>query len=283
MRQVRMIFLAVTAAMLLISAGASRAQLAAPNEMGVSMGHVHLVVKDVDASKKFWTDLGGTAVKLGANDMVKFPGGVIGIRKGDPASGTGGVDHIGFQVKSGAGLMDKFAAMGLKTEPTKGGCSASAVGSCGFAYTPEGVKIEFIEKPSNTVPIKFDHIHFAAIGAPPDGANSATEMRQWYAKVFGAAEGTSGAGATAAKSLELPGASLRFRAATTVSMGTKGTAIDHIGFEIKNLEQWCQKAEASGLKLDVPFTKRPELGITQAFITDPWGNYIELTEGLSHL
>ena len=284
MRSMRkMLFTLAAAAMALMSAGISRAQLAPPNEMGVSMGHVHLVVKDVDASKKFWTDLGGTAVKLGPNDMVKFPGGVIGLRKGDPASGSGGVDHIGFQVKSGAGIMEKFAAMGLKTEPTKGGCSASAVGSCGFAYTPEGVKIEFIEKASNTVPIKFDHIHFSAIGAAPDGANSATQMREWYSKVFGAAEGTSGAGPTAAKALELPGASLRFRAATTVSMGTKGTAIDHIGFEIKNLEQWCQKAEASGLKLDVPFTKRPELGITQAFITDPWGNYIELTEGLNHL
>lgn len=284
MRNLRRMLPAVAvAAVLLISAGASRAQLAAPNEMGVSMGHVHLVVKDVEASKKFWTDLGGTAVKLGPNDMVLFPGGVIGLRKGDPASGTGGVDHIGFQVKSGAGLMDKFAAMGLKTEPTKGGCSANPVGSCGFAYTPEGVKIEFIEKPSNPEPIKFDHIHFSAVGGPPDGANSATEMREWYTKVFGAAPGTSGAGPTAAKALELPGASLRFRPAVAVSMGTKGTAIDHIGFEIKNLEQFCQKAEANGIKFDVPFTKRPELGITQAFVTDPWGNYIELTEGLGHL
>ena len=113
--------------MVLATAGVSRAQLAPPNEMGVSMGHVHLLVRDVEATKKFLTDIGGMAVKLGPNDMMKFPGGVIGMRKGDPASGTGGVDHIGFQVKSGAGLMDKFAAMGLKTEPTKGGCSASAV------------------------------------------------------------------------------------------------------------------------------------------------------------
>jgi len=274
---------AVAAVLTLTMAGVSRAQLAPPNEMGVSMGHVHLVVKDVDATKKFFVDIGGTAVKLGPNDMVKFPGGVIGIRKGDPASGTGGVDHIGFQVKSGAGLMDKFAAMGLKTEPTKGGCSASAVGSCGFMYTADGVKIEFIEKPSNTVPIKFDHIHFSAVGAPPDGANSATAMREWYQKVFGAADGTSGAGPTAAKALELPGTSLRFRAATTVSIGTKGTTLDHIGFEIKDLEAFVQKAQANGIKFDVPFTKRPELGITQAFVTDPWGNYIELTEGLNKL
>jgi catechol 2,3-dioxygenase-like lactoylglutathione lyase family enzyme len=279
----RVQWLMVLAAMLLSTASVSRAQLAPPNEMGVSMGHVHLVVKDVDATKKFFVDIGGTAVKLGPNDMVKFPGGVIGVRKGDSAPGTGGVDHIGFQVKSGTGLMDKFAAMGLKTEPTKGGCSASAVGSCGFMYTGDGVKIEFIEKPSNTVPIKFDHIHFSAIGAPPDGANSATAMREWYQKVFGAAEGASGGGPTAAKALELPGTSLRFRAATTVSIGTKGSTLDHIGFEIKDLETFVQKSEAKGVKFDVPFTKRPELGITQAFLTDPWGNYIELTEGLGKI
>lgn len=280
----KLFLLLVVAATVLFATTASWAQLAAPNEAGVSMGHIHLLVPDVEASKKFWTDLGGTAVKLGANDMVKFPGGIIGLRKGDPTgNGTGGVDHIGFQVKSGAGLMEKFAAMGLKTEPTKGGCSANPVGSCGFAYTPEGVKIEFIEKPGNTVPIKFDHIHFSAVGAAPDGANSAAAMREWYTKVFGAAEGTSGAGPTLAKALELPGTSLRFRPSTSVTMGTKGTAIDHIGFEVKDLEAFCKRAEANGIKFDLPFTKRPELGITQAFVTDPWGNYIELTEGLGHL
>jgi catechol 2,3-dioxygenase-like lactoylglutathione lyase family enzyme len=274
--------MAALVAMALATVGVSRAQLSPPNEMGVSMGHVHLVVKDVAASEKFFVDIGGTPVKLGPNDMVKFPGGIIGIRKGDPANGTGGVDHIGFQVKSGAGLMDKFAAMGLKTEPVKG-CNATATHSCGFVYTGDGVKIEFIENSSNSVPIKFDHIHFNAVGAPPDGANSATAMREWYQKVFGAADGTSGAGPTAAKALELPGTSLRFRAATTVSIGTKGTTLDHIGFEIKNLEEFVQKAQANGVKFDVPFTKRPELGITQAFVTDPWGNYIELTEGLNKL
>jgi catechol 2,3-dioxygenase-like lactoylglutathione lyase family enzyme len=272
------------AAVLLGVAGSSRAQLAPPNDMGVSMGHVHLLVRDVDASKKFWTDLGGIALKLGPNDMIKFPNGVIGLRKGDPTmNGTGGVNHFGFQVKSGAGLMEKLAAMGLKTEPTKGGCAASEVQSCGFAFTPEGVKIEFIEKPANTIPIRFDHIHFDAVGAEPDGANAATAMREWYEKVFGGTEGQSGAGHSLAKAVDLPGVSLRFRSVATVTLGTMGTGIDHIGFEVKNLEDFCKKAEAKGIKFDVPFTKRPDLGITQAFVTDPWGNYIELTDGLSGL
>jgi catechol-2,3-dioxygenase len=42
------------------------AQLAAPNADGVSMGHIHLAVRDVDAHKQFWTaTMGGTLVKSG--------------------------------------------------------------------------------------------------------------------------------------------------------------------------------------------------------------------------
>ena len=43
----------------------------------------------------------------------------------------------------------------------------------------------------------------------------------------------------------------------------------------------CAKLEAAGLKLDMPPTPRPDLGIVIAFITDPWGTRIELTEGLN--
>jgi hypothetical protein len=30
----------------------------------------------------------------------------------------------------------------------------------------------------------------------------------------------------------------------------------------------------------MPYTKRPDAGIAVAFLTDRWGTYIELTEGL---
>ena len=41
-----------------------------------------------------------------------------------------------------------------------------------------------------------------------------------------------------------------------------------------------EKLEAQGVKLAVPYRQVPALGIAIAFITDPWGTYIELTEGL---
>jgi len=39
------------------------AQLAPPNNAGVTMGHVHMYVKSVDAQTQFWTSMmGGKAV-----------------------------------------------------------------------------------------------------------------------------------------------------------------------------------------------------------------------------
>jgi catechol-2,3-dioxygenase len=55
------------AAMFVVFAAApADAQLAPPNSSGVTMGHIHLFVKDVEAQKKFWTaTMGGTVVQTG--------------------------------------------------------------------------------------------------------------------------------------------------------------------------------------------------------------------------
>jgi hypothetical protein len=35
--------------------------------------------------------------------------------------------------------------------------------------------------------------------------------------------------------------------------------------------------------MDVAYRKVPSLGIAIAFFTDPWGTYVELTEGLAQV
>ena len=52
-----------------------------------------------------------------------------------------------------------------------------------------------------------------------------------------------------------------------------------LGFEIANLEAFCRKLEAKGVKFDTPYSKGGS-GISAAVLTDPWGTRIELTEGL---
>ena len=62
---------------------------------------------------------------------------------------------------------------------------------------------------------------------------------------------------------------------------TKGRAIDHIGFEVSNLDEFARRLDAQGIKLDVPIRQIPNTKLKIAFLTDPWGTYIELTEGLA--
>ena len=61
---------------------------------------------------------------------------------------------------------------------------------------------------------------------------------------------------------------------------TKGRALDHIGFEVKNLEAFCKKLEAAGVQFDLTYREMPALGgLKIAYVLDPEGTRIELTEG----
>ncbi len=63
-----------------------------------------------------------------------------------------------------------------------------------------------------------------------------------------------------------------------VMVTTKGRVLDHIGFDVKDLQAFIKMLEAQGIKLDRPYTKNEKTGEALAFITDPWGVYIELNE-----
>ena len=63
-------------------------------------------------------------------------------------------------------------------------------------------------------------------------------------------------------------------------IGTSGRAIDHIGFELDNLEAFCQALAAKGIPFDVEYREVENIDLKIAFITDPSGVSIELTEGL---
>src|SRR5262245_50531127 len=108
---------------LLALAGAAslpaRAELASPNSTGYAMGHVHLVVNDVEAEKKVFVALGGTPIKNGVLDMVQFPGTFIVFREGAPSGGSAGstINHFGFHVKSVAETVERAKPLpGVKVE-----------------------------------------------------------------------------------------------------------------------------------------------------------------------
>ena len=255
----------------------------------VTNGHHHLTITNVDASRRFWVDaLGGVADTFGGRTpIVKFPNALVFLGSGKPAGGSKGttVDHLGFSVTNLRQVVDRIKAGGFRmvtaTEappnvPVKddigvveGGGPVSGIA---YALDPDGVKVELVEMKGQSAPIASHHLHFSG--------PAQQEMRAWYMKVFGAAEATS-ANPAAFVSASLPGLGMNFSPAQTAVVGTRGRALDHIGFEVKNLEAFTKRLESQGITLDVAYRSVPAAGIAIAFITDPWGTYIELTEGLA--
>jgi len=282
----------VAIVVILGAAGNSWAQLDPPNSMGVSMGHLHYNVKDIDVNRKFWIAMGAKPVMMGGTrEVLRFSGVMVLLTKAESTGGTEGsvVNHVGFRVPNTVKMLDHMKSLGYKTE-----LAASATGKVGSVYSPEDERIELLEDQSinvkfvpdsgqykapakMTVPIALHHVHFFV----PDG--DVEKIQAWYVKVFGAVPGkrfrTELEGYTAA---DLPGVNLNISGGHVGLPGINGRRLTHIGFEIRNLEAFCKKLEAMGIKLDRPYSKLP-IGIANAYVTDPWGTYIELTEGLNRL
>ena len=55
-----------------------------------------------------------------------------------------------------------------------------------------------------------------------------------------------------------------------------------ISLRVADVEEARRRLEAAGVKFDRPYGKLPS-GLGIAFLTDPWGTYIELNEGLRDL
>ena len=66
---------------------------------------------------------------------------------------------------------------------------------------------------------------------------------------------------------------------------TAGRVVDHVGFEVKNLEAFWKGLEVKGIKATRPYRKRDPVmnDIATTTIVDPWGVSIELTEGLDKI
>ena len=81
---------------------------------------------------------------------------------------------------------------------------------------------------------------------------------------------------------DIPGSQLRFNKTDTPTAPTLGHVLDHIGFDVTDLEAFVKELDAAGIKLDRPLVKQAS-GSKLTFIHDPWGTSIELTEGLDRV
>jgi len=241
-------------------------QLAAPGDSGVSMGHVHIYSKDPFEQKRFWVNvLGAQETRLGTMPVFKLPGALVIVRQAEAAGGTEGsvVNHIAVKVRDLAATLAKVEAANIPI--------VSRTPPQAMLLAPDAVRVELTEDTSLREPVVFHHIHFYT--------PNVDEMKKWYVTTFGAVPGKRGKYEAA----DLPGVNLTFAPAAAAVVGTKGRSLDHIGFEVRGLEAFTKKLEAAGVKFDSTYRKVPALGIALAFLTDPWGTSIELTEGLDKL
>jgi len=267
--------------LLSLATGAS-AQLAPPNAAGVSMGHLHYRVRDVDANARFWVSLGGAPTRIGSNQAVRLGHVFVVLSQGDYSGLSDGavVNHVAFRVPS----FEALAKAGIKVQRLEG------FPGVGNTTTPEGERVELFEdaalnltftpddgkhsagsdrhnKPVG-VPIAFHHIHLYVPG------DEHLAAKAWYVRMFGGVGGKR----SNYDAVDLPGINLNFSGGRT-STQMKGRTLEHVGFEISGLEALCRRLESMGVKFDTPYRKNPD-GIATATLTDPWGTSIELTEGL---
>ena len=260
-------------------------QLSAPNSRGVAMGHLHYVVPDVAKTAGFWETLGGRRLAIEVGELVFFPGVALLITQGEEArenSQEAVVGHVAFRVESVAAI----EARGIEVQYN------DQFPGVVYVHTPDGERIELFDDGTATnigfdldpgvesavalrhnapleAPIVTHHMHFYV----PEGEVAAAQA--WYVEHFSAAPGTRWRYTAA----DLPGINLNFSAVPEARATTRGRMLDHIGFEIDGLEEFARELEAKGIEFDSPYRQLPS-GLGIAFLTDPWGTYIELTEGL---
>jgi catechol 2,3-dioxygenase-like lactoylglutathione lyase family enzyme len=258
------------------SAAPASAQLARPNAMGLAMGHVHINASDIDAQTRFWTTLGGKVVQRDKLTMVQFPGIFVFLRKQDATAGSVGstVNHVGLFVQDFTPSVARWKAAGLPWEPVT---TNPAVGQ-GFITGPDGVRVEIYEDKTIATPMQMHHIHLMV----PDPL----EAQRWYTHHFGAVAGYRMGGVAAVRTrfetVNVPGAELTLSRAVTPQAPTKGRAVDHIGFEVTDIDTFVGRLVAEGIKTDGAVRDSTNAtGVRIVYMTDPWGTEIEITQGLA--
>ncbi len=245
------------------------AQLAAPDARGLSYGHVHLNVSDVATHQNLWVEhFNAELVSRGPLTAIKFPNLIILLRENPPTMGSREtvMDHFGFKVRNLEKFLSRWRAAGFNVESEFTGSEGQRNA---YIMMPDDVYVELQEDQSLHVEVLGYHIHYLT--------DRYQQLLQWYAEVFDLEPRPRGRIET---TTNVPGMNLSFGNSRTPRAATQGAAIDHIGFEVDDMAAFVERLEAKGIMLDSPVREIASIGLKVAFLTDPQGVYIELTEGL---
>ena len=208
-----------------------------------------MIVRDVDATKNFWIHLGGTTIKIDGMDVIKFHGVLVLLSPGAPAGSSRGstIKNVGLGSQNVQQLFAKLQSEGVKVDPATLRKSPLN-GQYLFAMTTsDGLMIEVTEeagvdpypKLPPDIPIESNHMHFFV------AESARRDVQAWYVKTFGGEpserRGEYIASFPGAKFLRIAPCGSEYSACPkTGSAPTKGRALDHIGFEVKNLKAFCK-------------------------------------------
>ncbi|MEO8313562.1 MAG: VOC family protein [Pseudomonadota bacterium] len=252
----------VLVGLLALFSSAVLAQIPPGNAHGVSTGHIHLGVASADAGRAMWRDFGATELVEARLVFIKLPGIFVMQIERDPGgpSSASTVERVTFAVRDLAAYRARLDTLGAKLLDS----DRKRI----LADLPGGVRVEFVRDSRLKNPIEYRRVLLAT----PDPE----KLRAWYVDVFGAKP----ARHDGLLSADVPGGRVDFMKVAAAPMGSKGRAIDHIGFEVDDVDAFAAKLRARGIKLDVEPKLVASVNTKILFFTDPEGTYIELTQGL---
>ena len=259
----------ISLAVILVSSPAM-AQLATPNEAGISFAHVHLNVADIELHKTLWTELfDGELLDMAGRAVIRIPGAFVFLTDRAPTARSVGtaVNHIGFKVRDIEAVLAEWRAMGYEVDNEFMGGEGLPQA---YITMPNGTRVELAGDPEIPGMSEMHHVHFYS---PRN-----KEMLAWYLDLLG---GTARARGTIQDTMDVPGSNLSFSEAAEEVSATQGTAVDHVGIEVEDLDAFAELLRSKGVELQVEPRHVEALDVWIAFFVDPAGARVEVSQGLA--
>ena len=255
----------------LVLTGSAQAQFAEPNDRGVSVGHMHLVVADLELHKRLWPELfGAELVEKEGYSAVRIADALIFFRDAEPtaASRKTVVDHFGLKVRDVNGVLSKWKDLGYDVDSQTPNADGHVTT---YITMPGGVSLALDEDPNQTADTSMGHVQFVT--------PMQSELLAWYAELFGVkARGlTEGQIAQAAT---IPGSELRFDDTENGRLPTDGAAIGHVGFEVQEWDAFVEMLQDAQIQFEFGPVYVESLDLWVAVFNDPSGVLVEVTHGL---
>lgn len=249
--------------------GPLQGQLAEPNDVGVSFGHVHISVTDLALHEGLWTDLfDGVVVKKAGYSAVRIPGTLIFFteQEATEVSVNTAVDHFGLRVRDLGSVLGEWRVLGNEIDSE---WVSPEGASKAYITMPDGIRLELEEAPQLPTLSEMHHVHIYS----PEYEG----LTEWYSSLFGATPRARGAIQT---TVDVPGANISFSDSDASRAPTDGTAIDHFGFEVEDMDALLELLEERGIELAYGPFYVESLDLRVAFFNDPSGALVEVTQGL---